>query len=49
MNTTLDNRTYELCDRCGRQIKGSYIESLGIKICGVCQWEEENKLLKKEL
>ena len=31
------------CDRCGRLINGSWIEVLSMKICGVCQWEADNK------
>jgi len=40
---SLDNRTYELCDRCGREIKGGYVSVLGSKICGVCQWENSKE------
>ena len=40
--TTSDNTLF--CDKCGRPIgsKG-YIDISGWKICGVCQWEAQQK------
>jgi len=40
METTTNHTNF--CDRCGRPISGGWIEVLGMKICGVCQWEQSN-------
>jgi hypothetical protein len=38
----------EVCDKCGRALNGKgYIEVVGWKICGVCQWENDSKQLEK--
>jgi len=29
----------EYCDKCGRQLKGSYVMIGGMKICPICQME----------
>ena len=44
IGSTSDCRTYELCDRCSREIKGGYLEISGSKICGVCQWEKSEEI-----
>ena len=33
--------TLYYCDRCGRILRGSYLDVGGMKICGVCQWEQK--------
>ena len=34
----------EICDKCGRSLNGKgYIEVIGWKICGVCEWEQQLK------
>lgn len=39
--TTSDNTS--CCDKCGRSLDGKgYIENLGMKICGVCDYEIKN-------
>ena len=36
--------TTNCCDRCGRPLDGKgYIENLGMKICGICDYEIKNK------
>lgn len=32
------------CDKCGRSLDGKgWIQVLGMKICGICQYEIKNK------
>ena len=42
--TTVTSFNTSCCDKCGRSLnhKG-YIEVNGWKICGICQWESEQK------
>lgn len=47
--STTTTQCPQVCDRCGRTIgqnKG-WREVQGWKICGVCQWEEDNRLTQQ--